>query len=96
MFAASALSAPLSRALFGRSFRFDFLAELFFFGVFGFAAFVLGFFAFVRFFFAFAFRFFFGFGLEDQAGRHPPGGQAVRVRGGSRGKQQQREEQQYE
>ncbi|HET7507290.1 MAG TPA: hypothetical protein VFJ53_02930 [Solirubrobacterales bacterium] len=84
---------------FGRFFGFDFLAELFVFGVFGLAAFAflfgfVAFFGFDRFVVAF-FIVGFGFvvrGIGDE-GTGGGDGERLRVRGGGRGEQHQRGEQ---
>jgi hypothetical protein len=94
--AATALFLLLGLMLFGCFFGFDFLAEFFVFGVFGFAAFafVVDFFDRGRFVFAlivgfavvrFGFAFFLGDGERPRRG----GGQADRVRRGGSGEQQQ-------
>jgi len=89
----------LGLAPFGRFFGFDFLAELFVFGVFGLAAFafVVGFLVFVG-FSRFVVAFFivrFGFVVGGKGDERAGGGdlQRLRVRRGGCGEQQQRGEQ---
>lgn len=88
--------------LFGFFFGFDFLAELFVFGVFSFAAFAFGFvvdfFDLDRFVFAFigftVVRFGFVVFLGSEGRSHCGHGQSSRVSRGGRGEQHQRGEQQ--
>jgi len=98
-----ALPLPPRVVPFGFFFGFDFLAELFVFGVFGFAAFVfafvLDFFDLNRFVFALivgfgVVRFFFFVCLGDEKRARRRRGQGRRVSRGGCGKQQQRGEQQ--
>lgn len=98
----SALPLPLGSMPFGFFFGFDFLAEFFVFGVFGFAAFVFGFvfdfFDLDRFVFALVvgfacFCFFFVVFLADEEHPRRGCGQGRRVGRGGRGEQQQRSEQ---
>jgi hypothetical protein len=94
-----ALSLLLGSMLFGLFFGFDFPAELFFFGVFGFAAFAFVVAFFDRFGFAFGFFgfVFFGFGfvvfLAGEERCHRGGREADGVGGGGSGEQHQRGEQ---
>jgi len=93
--ATTGFPVPLRSLLFGFFFGFDFSAELFFFGVFGFAAFafVIAFFVISRFVVAFfaVSRFFVLVGMDDEGrGRR---WQRQGVRGGCRREQQQRGEQ---